>query len=176
MNEVLEMPYKNPKKEQAIHRLISVLQIFKNGKSKVLSATLCLLTIIVLAAMTGGFGSFKSLVRADYVKGEGVGIYWDQSCTNTTLGFEFGQIDPGSNKTLTIYVKNECNSPVLLMLETSNWSPSRSVDYISLEWNYNNHVLKVNEVIPIEITLTINASIYGISDFNFDTNVVTSQR
>jgi hypothetical protein len=141
-----------------------------------LSATLCLLTIVVLATITGGFGSFKSFVRADYVKGTGVGICWDQTCINTTLAFEFGQINPGSNKTLTIYIKNECSFPVILTLETSNWNPLASADYISLDWNYSGQALNVNEVIPIEITLTVNASIYGISEFSFNTNIQTSQQ
>ncbi len=171
MNEVSEMPGK----KQTNRRFISTFQIFKKCNSKVLSATLCLLTIVVLATITGGFGSFKSFVRADYVKGTGVGIYWDQACTNTTLAFEFGQINPGSNKTLTTYVRNECSFPVMLTLETSNWNPSASADYISLNWNYSGQVLNVNEVIPTEITLIVNASIYGISDFNFHTNIVTSQ-
>ncbi len=167
------MTIKNKINEQANPRFTSSFQIFKN--SKILSATLCLLTIIVLATITGGFGSFKSLVRADYVKGEGVGIYWDQTCINTTMAFEFGQVNPGSNSTLTIYVRNECNTPISLMLETSNWNPSTSTDYISLEWNYTGQILNVNEVIPIEITLTVNASIYGISNFSFHTNISTSQ-
>jgi hypothetical protein len=157
------------------HKLSSASQIFKNSNSKVLTATLCLLTIVVLSTITGGFGSFKSIVRADSVKGVGVGIYWDQTCTNTTLAFQFGQIQPGSNKTLTVYVKNGCSSPVLLMLETSNWNPSSSRDYISLDWNYSSQVLNANEVIPLEITLLIDTSIYGISNFNFNTNIVASQ-
>src|SRR5271169_2428693 len=123
------MPHQNKKKkqvktnEQINHRPISAFQIFKKSSNKILSATLCLLTIIVLATVTGGFGSFQGLVRADYVKGNGVGIYWDQGCTNTTSAFQFGQINPGSNRTLTVYIKNECNSPVLLSLQTSNWNP-----------------------------------------------------
>ncbi len=175
MNEVFKMPSKNQNKQQANRRFTSSSQIFKKSNSKVLSATLCLLTIVVLATITGGFGSFKSFVRADYIKGTGVGIYWDQTCTNTTLVFQFGQINPGSNKTLTIYIKNECSYPVTLNLETSNWNPLASADYISLDWNYSSQVLNVNEVVPIEITLTINASIYGISNFSFNTNVLASQ-
>jgi hypothetical protein len=176
MSEVFEMTSKNQNKEQANHRLTSPFQIFKKINSKVLSATLCLLTIVVLATITGGFGSFKSFVRADYVKGTGVGIYWNQECINTTLAFEFGQINPGSNKTLTIYIRNECSFPVILTLETSNWTPSGSADYISLNWNYSGKALNVNEVIPVEITLTVNASIYGISEFSFNTNIQTSQQ
>ena len=180
MSEVFEMPNHQKKKQlknkaQANPGLISAIQVFKNGKSKAFLAALCLLTIIVLATITGGFGSFQGLVRADYVKGNGVGIYWNPTCTNITSAFIFGQINPGSNRTLTIYVKNECSSPVELSLETTNWAPSSSAQYICLEWNYTNQNLKVNEVIPIEITLTINASIYGITDFSFNTNIIASQ-
>ncbi len=166
---------KSKTSQKANPLLISSFQIFKKSNRKVLPATLCLLSLVAVATITGGFGSFPNLVRADYVKGIGVGIYWDQSCKNTTLAFQFGQVDPGSNKTLTIYIKNECSSTVFLKLETSNWSPATAPDYISLQWNYTNQVLNVNEVVSIELTLTLNASIYGISDFSFHTTITASQ-
>jgi len=174
------MTFKNQKKlikikEQVNTRLISSFAIFRNCNSKVLFATLCLLAIVVLGAITGGFGSFGSIVRADSVKGIGVGIYWDQTCSNRTLTFQWGQLDPGANKTLTIYVKNECNSPIVLSLETSNWTPSASAHYISLAWNYSSQVINANDVVPIEITLTINSTINGISDFNYNTIIAASE-
>jgi hypothetical protein len=143
---------------------------------KVILAATCILTIVILGAITGNFGSIKSLVRADSVKGIGVGIYWDQACTNRTLSLDWGLVGAGSNNTLTVYVKNEGNSAVSLWLGTSNWTPSASLGYMSLNWNYSGQVLSVDQVIPLELTLTVYPTISGITDFSFDTIITTSER
>jgi hypothetical protein len=135
--------------------------------------TICILTIVILGALTENFGSNKNLVNAGPVKAFGVGIYWDQACTNRTLSLDWGSIEAGSNKTLTIYIKNEANSEVSVWLGAANWTPSASLDYISLNWNYSGQILKADEVIPLELTLTVYPNISGITGFNFDTIITT---
>jgi hypothetical protein len=161
------------KKEQTTNLKTSDSPKFKKSNSKVILATTCLLTIVILGAVTGGFGSFKSIVRADTVKGVGVGIYWDQSFTNRTSALNWGQIAAGSSKTLTIYVKNEDNFKVSLKLDTSNWTPVAAENYISLGWNYSGQVLSVNEALPIELTLTIKSTADGVYNFDFNTIITT---
>src|SRR5208282_3802070 len=135
---------------------------------------ICLLAVVVLGAIIAGLGSSKTVVYASSVEGRGVGIYWDQACTNRTLSLNWGSIDVGSNNTLTVYIKNEDNSPASLWLETSNWTPSDSVSYMSLNWNYSGQVLSANQVISLELTLTVDPTINGISNFSFDTTITTS--
>jgi hypothetical protein len=134
---------------------------------------ICLLTVIILGTIIANFGSIAA-VHAGSVEGLGVGIYWDQACTNKTLSLDWGPIEPGSNKTLTVYIKNEGNSAVSLWLSTSKWTPSASLGYMSLNWNYSGQVLRVGQVVPLEITLTVYPNINGITVFSFDIIITTT--
>ena len=145
----------------------------KHVTKKPIFAAICILFIIFLSSFIEGFGSNKSLVQANSVQGIGVGIYWDQACTNRTLSLNWGTIAAGSSNNLTVYVRKECNWPVSLSLSTSDWTPSSASSYMSLNWNYTNQVLKTDEVIPIELTLTVNAGIDGITDFSHETIIGT---
>ncbi len=120
---------------------------------KAIFTATCVLTIVVLGAIMVNFGSNKNIVYAGSVKGLGTGIYWDQACTNRTLSLDWGFIEAGSNNNLTVYVKNEGNSAVSLWLATSNWAPSASLDYMSLNWNYSGQILGVDQVVPLETYL-----------------------
>lgn len=141
----------------------------KQVTKKTIFAVICILFIIFLGTVIEGFGSNKSLVQANSVQGVGVGIYWDQACTNRTLSLNWGTIAAGSSNKLTVYVRNEGNSPVSLLLSTSDWTPISASNYMSLNWNYTNKVLKTHEIIPIELTLTVNTEIDGITDFSHET-------
>ncbi len=141
---------------------------------KAILAIICILTIVILGTIIENFSSSRTVVYASSVKGLGAGIYWDQACTNRTLSLDWGLIEAGSNNTLTVYVKNEGNSAVSLWLKTSNWTPSASLGYMSLNWNYSSQVLSVDQVIPVELTLTVYPAISGITGFSFDTIITTT--
>ncbi|MGE5533047.1 MAG: hypothetical protein ACM3UN_01710, partial [Bacillota bacterium] len=114
-------------------------------KKAILAATCLLLTILLLTSV-GGLGSNLIFVQANSIQGVGVGIYWNQVCSNRTLSLDWGSIKTGSSSNLTIYVRNEYSSDISLRLSTSNWKPSATSSYMSLNWNYNGQVLKTNEV------------------------------
>jgi hypothetical protein len=141
---------------------------------KAIFATICILTIVILGTIIEDFGSSRTVVYASSVKGLGTGVYWDQACTNRTLSLDWGLIEAASHNTLTVYVKNEGNSAVSLWLKTSNWTPSASLGYMSLNWNYSGQVLGVDQVIPIELTLTVYPTVSGIAGFSFDTIITTT--
>jgi hypothetical protein len=141
-------------------------------KKAVIAAT-CILAIIVLGITIEDAASDKSIVYAQTIKGIGVGIYWDLACLNKTLSLNWGIIAAGSSNSLTVYVRNEGNSAVSLLLSTSEWVPSSASSYISLNWNYTNQALKTNEVMPLELTLTVSPTIDGITDFKHLTTITT---
>jgi hypothetical protein len=145
----------------------------KHVTKKTIFAAICILFIISLSTVIEGFNSNKSLAQANSVQGVGVGIYWDQACINRTLSLSWGTIAAGSRNNLTVYVRNEGNSPVSLLLSTADWTPSIATSYMYLNWNYTNKVLKTDEVIPIELTLTVNTAIDGITDFSLKTTITT---
>jgi hypothetical protein len=137
-------------------------------------ATICIILFVILGIIVGNPGWSIPVAHADYVRGVGVGIYWDQGCTNRTLSLNWGIIEPGSNSTLMVYVRNEGDSAVSLRIATSNWTPSVASGCITLTWTYSGRILNADEVIPMELSLNVSPTVSGITDFSFDTVITTT--
>jgi len=136
-------------------------------------ATMCIVMVVILGTITGLFNASKT-VHANSVRGYGAEIYWDQDCTNRTLSFDWGPIEPGSNKTFTVYIRNEGDSAACLSMATSNWAPSAALSYMTLNWNYSGQILSVGQVIPLELILAVSPSVTGIAHFSFDITIATT--
>lgn len=116
----------------------------------------------------------KTISNAGTVKGIGVGIYWDSACTNRTVSVSWGLLDPGSSKTVTVYIRNEGNSVVTLSKTTQNWNPSTASSYMTLNWDYNGQTLSVNQALQTKLTLVVASTISGVASFSFDTIVTAT--
>lgn len=134
-----------------------------------------LLVFLLGALLVSIFGSTLSVVQTSRtvsnsgaVKGIGVGIYWNSACTNRTSSINWGIFDHGSNKTVTVYVRNEGNSAATLTRATQNWNPSTASSYMTLTWNYAGQTLSVNQVLQIRLTLAVSSAVSGITSFSFD--------
>ena len=77
-----------------------------NVHRRAIFSTMCFVMAITLGTATGLFNASET-VHANSVRGSGAEIYWDQGCTNRTLSFDWGPIEPGSNKILAVYIRNE---------------------------------------------------------------------
>jgi len=128
--------------------------------------------VIILGPITGFFDASKA-VHAN-VMGLGAEIYWDQNCANKTFWFDWGSIEPGANKTFAVYVRNEGDSAAYLSIATSNWAPSAALNYMTLNWNYSGQILNVDQVVPLELALTVSPSVIGITHFSFDITIATA--
>jgi hypothetical protein len=102
------------------------------------------------------------------IKALGVGVYWDSGCSQPASSIDWGTVEPGAVKNVTVYIRNEGNAPITLSLQTSNWNPSNAADYISLSWNYNGQTINANQVIAVTLSLSISTNIQGITSFSFD--------
>jgi hypothetical protein len=137
-------------------------------------ATMCLILLVILGIIIGNPGWNIPVVHADYVSGVGVGIYWDQGCTNKTLWIDWGSIEPGSNSSVIVYVRNEHDSAVSLRMATSNWTPSVALGYLTLTWTYSGKLLNANDVIPMGLNLNVSPNVSGITDFSFHIVITTT--
>jgi hypothetical protein len=137
-------------------------------------ATTCLILLVILGIIVGNPSWNILIVHADYVRGIGVGIYWNQDCTNRVLSFDWGPIEAGLDSTMIVYVRNEEDSAVSLQMTTSNWTPSVASGYITLTWTYSGKTLSTNEVIPIDLNLNVSPTLSGITHFNFDIVITTT--
>jgi len=139
------------------------------------------LALVLSALAIGALNNVFSLLQTNRtissdgsVKGIGVGIYWDSACTNRVSSINWGVIDPGSNMTVTIYVRNEGNTVVTLSKATQNWTPTTSASYMTLNWNYSGQAMSVNQVLQVRLTLGISQTISGITNFTFDVIITTT--
>lgn len=150
----------------------------KKNEFIVVVATLALilytLTLSVISQVTSSLQQNTTISNVGEVKGIGVGIYWNQSCTTEVSSIDWGIIEPGSSKNVTVYIRNEGNSATSLTMNVSNWNPSNASDFIDLSWNYQGQVINVSEVLEVTFTLIISSEIQGITSFSFDIVIVGS--
>ena len=104
----------------------------------------------------------------------GIGAYWDDSATNRVNGIDWGILEPGVQKSFVVYFLNEGNFAETLRMSTSNWTPSVASTYLTLGWNYNGQTIKAGENLQVTLTLSVSASITGVTAFDFDIIVVGS--
>jgi len=135
---------------------------------RAVSATTCIILVVVLGTIIWYSGSGRTVAYANSMRGVGVGIYWDQDCTNRTLSLDLGLIEPGSNSTAMVYVRNEGDSAVSLWMATSSWTPPVALDYMTLIWTYSGRIISAGEVIPVELILNVSPNVSEITDFSFD--------
>jgi hypothetical protein len=139
------------------------------------------LALVMAAVATGISATVSSLVQTNKtisntgsVKGIGVGIYWDSACTNRTSSVNWGMLDPGSSKNVTLYVRNEGNAVATLSKSAQNWTPSTASTYMTLNWNYANQALNPNQVLQLKLTLAVSTTVSGLTSFSFDMTITAS--
>jgi len=109
--------------------------------------TLVLIDGTVMGTLLGSV----TLPNTGTVKAMGVGVYWDSSCSNQVTTINWGTVNPGSTKDVTVYIKNEGNAPETLSLEIQNWNPTSASSYMSLTWDYEGEYLKPGPLSMIRI-------------------------
>ena len=144
------------------------IQINNRVHGRAVYATICIILVVILGTIIVNSGSSRTIASAYSMRGIGVGIYCDQGCTNRTLSLDWRQIEPCSNSTVLVYVRNEGEPSVSLWMTTSNWTPNVASNYMTLSWTYTGRILSASEVIPIELILNVSPTVSGITDFSVD--------
>lgn len=100
-----------------------------------------------------------------------VGIYWDAECENKVYSLDWGNLSPGSNQKITVYMRNEGNEPIILYMLAQNWSPLIATQVMSLSWDYQGYPIYANQVIVTELVLSVSPQIQGVTSFTFDIQI-----
>jgi len=150
----------------------------KSREFAVAGATLILVTYVLALSLTGQVLSAvqpsRTVSNAGTVRTFGVGVYQDSHCTKALSSIDWGVLEPGSSEDVTCYVRNELSSVSTLSMYTSNWSPSNASDYMTLNWDYGGQSIDVDEVVQVTFTLSVDASIEGITNFSFDITIAAN--
>ena len=97
-----------------------------------------LLTITTMAALSAS----RNVDLSGTIVTVNVGVYSDAACSQPCSAIDVGALSPGNTFTQKIYVKNTGTVPVTLSMSTSNWNPVLASNYLTLNWNLQNYVLK----------------------------------
>ena len=140
------------------------------------AVALVLYTLVLgaLVPVMSAIESNRTISSTGSVKAIGVGVFWDQACTNAVTSISWGTIEPGSSVDRTVYIKNTGNDAVTLSLATSNWSPGNASSYMTLSWDYGGQSINANAVVQVKLTLSVLSSVSGITDFSFDITIVAT--
>jgi len=99
-----------------------------------------------------------------------IGIYWNQNCTNPVTSINWGMLSPGENKNITIYVRNEDNTTITLTINTLNWKPEETSQFLTFSCTSNNTTIEPQKTAKITLTLQVKQNIKTVKDFSFGIN------
>jgi hypothetical protein len=142
--------------------------------------TVVFLTVVALTLLSGfmfvevmsALETSINVPNTGTISTVGVGAYWDSGCTNRTSTINWGVMQPGSQRSFTVYIRNEGTSAITLTQSTSNWNPSAASSYLGLAWNYNGQSINPGATVQVTFTLTVSASVTGVIGFSFDVAIV----
>ncbi|MGQ9460581.1 MAG: dockerin type I domain-containing protein [Candidatus Bathyarchaeaceae archaeon] len=110
----------------------------------------------------------NTITNVSAVEASGVGVYWDSNCAKRISSIDWGTLTPESTKSIVVYIRNEVEERIYLIMSTTNWNPSKASDYITLRWNYTGRQINPGETLQITLTLSISRQIQGITSFSFN--------
>lgn len=94
-------------------------------------------------------------------------IYADEDCTIKIQSISWGELVPGGNSTVVVYLKNRSKIPVTLYCSLSNFSPDDAADYFTLDWDREAFLLEAHKKVEARLTLSVSGSAH-INIFNVD--------
>jgi hypothetical protein len=136
------------------------------NRRKFLLRTIIIL-VCCLALVLYGRNASAARIRGS-LRGVGIGIYSDSRCTTTLNFIDWGQVEPGTTRNLTCYVRNEGGTVGSLSLSETYWNPSGAYRSVFLRWNYAGQLLSPQQVIAIVLTLALSANVTTEFSFTFD--------
>jgi hypothetical protein len=139
---------------------------FMNGRRIVLFAAVILLVLMLtrLEVFHGPAGN-----RATLASSGSVAVYSDSGCSQPVNAVNWGALSPGGVKNVVVYVRNEGDSPVVLVVLAMNWTPADAESCLVFSWNHQDLKLMPAEV--GEVILTLNVA-YELNITNFSFNIL----
>jgi len=147
------------KKEKKINRKLLVVIIALVALS---------LTFFSFHSIVGQFNQTLSIGSGGTIKTMGVGVYWDSNCSSAVSWIEWGTVEPGLTRNVTVYLRNEGNEAANLFMFPDNWNPPEASNYMTLSWDYAGNSVDPQEIVQTTLRLSTSPGIEGITNFNFD--------
>lgn len=138
-------------------------------KASILRSIILIMIVSLIAIKLLNQPALPSVAAVDGLR---VGIYWDEECTREVQTIDWGLSQPGESETVSVFLKNEWNTPILLSLNTTDWAPTEAAGLISFNWDYNRQKLNIGDITPVTFILTVDIVTNGITSFSFKAQIV----
>jgi hypothetical protein len=132
-------------------------------------ALLISVVLVVLVSSPTIFGLLSNSVTVPShgnVKTIGVTAYWDSVYTSRVTSIDWGTIEPGSSKNVSMYLRNEGNAPITVSLNVMNWNPTNASSYMSVSWNYSGAQISPSNSALVTLKLVVASNVSNIPTFD----------
>jgi hypothetical protein len=85
-------------------------------------------------------------------------IFADEECNIKMKSIYWGEIEPGRNSTAVIYIKNRSKTPLTLTCSLSNFLPTESANYLSLDWDREGYLLEAHRTVEARLVLSVSST------------------
>jgi hypothetical protein len=170
--------------KKIISRLKATMDSFVPGKLSVIRKTasrlldrtnrhllfelLILIGLLSSAGIAASRWSTTTIASHGNLRIDGVGVYDNRDCSIATAYLDWGTLEPGSTRNITLYMRNEGNHQATIFMTAENWNPVNASSYMQLGWNYGGQILNPMEVVEVALTLSVSPTVENILDFSFD--------
>ena len=127
-----------------------------------------LITTLCCVSLCFAVMDMQRVSNVGRIKTIGVGVYEESQCLNALTFIDWGVLEPSETKAYSCFVRNEANVPIILNMTCEKWLPVNASSFIFLGWDYVGHMLEVNEVVGVLLSLSVSPNIAGITSFSFD--------
>jgi hypothetical protein len=125
------------------------------------------LTASLLAIATAGLlTSSQNVPASGTISTVNLGCYSNSGCTTTLTSVDFGSITPGSQSTVTVYIKNTGTIAENLTMSTNTWNPANANTYLTLTWSPASTTLAAGATTSATLTLAASSSAGALSTFS----------
>jgi hypothetical protein len=149
------------------------MQFQKLSKGAIIALAIVgvLLTVTTAALLS----SNQTLPMSGTITAVNLGVYSDSGCTQPATALNVGTLNPGSNATQTIYIKNTGNVPETLTMTANNWNPTNATSSLTLTWNQQNTILTAGQTTQATLTLTAAANTGSLTTFSCNVTLTGTQ-
>ena len=141
---------------------------------------IAVIVILILAVSSDLLGLLLSIrligTRGRIDAPPNIAIYQDVNCTISLSYIDWGSLEPGMARNVTMYIRNEGTGGTSLSLSTTSWQPANISSYMNLTWTYGGRAMPPHEIVKVILTLWSSSSpkfaeyliAYNVRDFSFD--------
>ena len=99
-----------------------------------------------------------------------IGVYWDANCSMPVQSIDWGNLVPGEQKKIPMYVRNEGGNSCVLSLQAVDWQGDNVSNCVS--FSCEEPEIRPGASVQINPSLTVFSNTSAVSSFNF--NIIMS--